>query len=75
MVILQKGVKISASISPIIKVTQKGQMPDQLLSRTIESEETSRRVAIQIQATDKNQYAVEQIVRHVTMETGPHYVE
>lgn len=45
------------------------------MTRIVESEETSRQPASQLQKTkDMERYAVERIVRHVIKKTGPHYV-
>lgn len=72
--ILQESVENSVSIHHVTRVTQEREAPDQPLSRSIEPEETSRQPVTELQNKNREQYAVERIVHHVTTKIGLYYV-
>lgn len=68
--ILRRRVKIFISMNSITRITRERGVSDQALSKTGGPKETNCQPATKVQEKNKEKYAVEQIVRHVTKKTG-----
>lgn len=72
--LLQKDFENFVSMNHASRVAQKRGVPVQHLTRTVRPEETSHQAVNELQDKNKERYAVERIIHHVTTKTRPYYV-